>query len=151
MGGINPGLFSSKTVECETPQAFFDRLDAEFDFTLDPCATPENAKCDKFFTKENDGLLQHWHGRVFVNPPYGRVIGDWVAKAYGAAQSNGATVVMLIPSRTDTRWWHDWVMRAQEIRFVKGRLKFGGRNSAPFPSAVVIFREGIFSPRIRAM
>lgn len=132
--------FSSATNEWSTPQAIFDELDEEFGFTLDPCATPENAKCAKFFTEADDGLAQDWtKDIVFMNPPYGREIGKWVKKAYESAQG-GATVVCLIPARTDTAYWHDYVMKADETRFIRGRLKFGGHtNSAPFPSAIVIF------------
>lgn len=133
--------FSSKTDLWSTPQDFFNKLDDEFGFTLDPCATPENAKCDKYFTIEDDGLAQDWSGeRVFMNPPYGREIGKWVKKA---SESN-TLVVCLVPARTDTRWWHDYVIGGgAEVRFIKGRLKFGGSsNSAPFPSAVVIFNQG---------
>lgn len=128
--------FSSKTDLWETPQPFFEALKEEFPFTLDVCALPENAKCDDFFSPQQDGLKQEWKGVCWMNPPYGRGIGAWVKKAY----ESKATVVCLLPSRTDTRWWHDYCMRG-EIRFIKGRLKFGGaKNSAPFPSAVVIFR-----------
>jgi phage N-6-adenine-methyltransferase len=132
--------FSSNSNEWGTPQDFFDGLNAEFGFTLDPCATKENAKCAKFYTKDDDGLNQDWSGEtVFMNPPYGREIGKWVEKAYQESL-NGTTVVCLIPSRTDTKYWHDFAMKG-EIRFIKGRLKFGGLDSpAPFPSAVVIFR-----------
>lgn len=123
-----------------TPQDFFDNLNAEFDFQLDVCATAENAKCGKYYTKEQDGLSMPWTGVCWCNPPYGREIGKWVAKAYSAS-AGGATVVMLIPARTDTKWFHDYIYEKAEIRFVKGRLKFGGsQNSAPFPSMVVIFR-----------
>lgn len=133
------GLFSSATCEWATPQELFDALDAEFRFTLDACATPENAKCAAFYTKADDGLAQDWRGSVWCNPPYGREIGAWIRKGYQAAQ-DGATVVMLIPSRTDTRWWHEYVMKADEIRFLRGRLKFGGaKQDAPFPGAVVVF------------
>lgn len=137
--------FSSKSNEWATPQDFFDRLDSEFQFDLDPCSDGFNAKCERYFTKEDDGLAQDWHTHtrtaVFMNPPYGREIQDWVRKAYEESQK-GATVVALIPSRTDTKYWHDYVMKAKEIRLVKGRLKFGdGKNSAPFPSAVVIFTK----------
>ena len=148
--------FSSKTDLWATPQSFFDRLDSEFNFTLDPCSDGNNNKCKRYFTKEDDGLVQDWGGEtVFMNPPYGRVIGDWIKKAYKESL-NGATVVCLIPSRTDTKYWHEYVMKAGEIRFVKGRLKFGdSSNSAPFPSAVVIFRnncDGINQfPDIKAM
>jgi len=138
---MNEGMYSSKTPEHATPQDFFDKLDAEFNFTLDPCATRENAKCEEYLTKADDGLQHRWWGVVFMNPPYGREIGKWMKKAYESSQE-GATVVCLVPSRTDTRWWHDYAMKG-EIRFIKGRLKFGGsKNSAPFPSAVVIFRPG---------
>lgn len=143
---MNGALFSSAPVEWETPQGFFDRLDMKFEFTLDPCATSDNAKCARFFTKVEDGLAQPWDGVVFVNPPYGRVIGKWVCKAYKESQ-RGAVVVMLIPSRTSTRWWHDWVMKASELWFVKGRLRFGGASeNAPFPSVVVVFRPGMHGP-----
>ena len=137
---INKGLMTSKTPEWSTPQDLFDKLNREFYFTLDPCATPENAKCKRYFTREQDGLKQTWDGVVFMNPPYGRGIVEWLKKAYESARE-GATVVCLVPSRTDTRWWWDYCMKG-EIRFIKGRLKFGGsKNSAPFPSAVVIFKD----------
>ena len=132
--------FSSKTDLWSTPQDFYDKLDSEFNFTLDPCATHENHKTDKYFTIESDSLEQDWsHDTIFMNPPYGRVIGDWMKKA---SQSN-TTVVCLVPSRTDTRWWHDYVIdTGAEVRFIKGRLKFGGqKNNAPFPSAIIIYRS----------
>lgn len=132
--------FSSKTSDWETPQDFFDRLNSEFHFELDVCATPENAKCKRYFTPEVDGLKQKWTGVCWMNPPYGREIGRWVKKAYESAQE-GTTVVCLLPARTDTSWWHDYCMKADEIRFIRGRLKFSGaKHPAPFPSAVVIFR-----------
>jgi len=132
--------FSSKTPEHATPQEFFDRLNAEFNFTLDPCATPENAKCARYFTREDDGLAQSWAGEVvFMNPPYGRVIAAWMRKAYEASRREGATVVCLIPARTDTRWFHEYALKGK-VRFLEGRLKFGdSKNSAPFPSAIVVF------------
>jgi len=138
----NEVMFSSKTCEWETPQAFFDALNDEFHFDLDVCATAENAKCPQYFTKEQDGLSQQWHGRCWMNPPYGREIGKWVRRAYESAMTGGCQLVCcLLPARTDTAWWHDYCMNG-EIRFVRGRLKFGGsRNSAPFPSAVVIFKK----------
>jgi phage N-6-adenine-methyltransferase len=128
------------TVEWETPWDFFAKYDAEFGFTIDVCATPDKAKCPRFYTPEQDGLSQDWSGEVcWMNPPYGPAIPAWMKKAYESSL-NGATVVCLVPSRTDTRWWHDYAEKG-ERRFVKGRLKFGGsKNSAPFPSAVVIFR-----------
>lgn len=131
--------FSSATDNWATPKDFYDRLDNIFSFTLDPCASHDNHKTDKYFTIDDDGLSQSWDGeRVFMNPPYGRDIGKWVKKA---SEQVGGLVVCLIPARTDTRWWHDYVVgRGAHICYIKGRLKFGGqKNSAPFPSAVVIF------------
>lgn len=147
---MNPVHYSSKTDEWATPQATFDALSAEFGpFDLDPCATAENAKAPTYYTRDDDGLTKPWFGRVFVNPPYGRGIGKWVERAswvampdeYGDAPAD--LVVCLLPARTDTKWWHDYVIPcASEIRFLRGRLKFGGaKNSAPFPSAVVVFRR----------
>ncbi len=131
--------FSSATDLWATPDDFFARYHAHFGFETDVCATPDNAKCLRFFTKEQDGLVQEWTGVCWMNPPYGRTIGQWMRKAYESSLS-GATVVCLVPARTDTYWWHDYAMKG-EIEFIKGRLKFGGHsNSAPFPSAVVVFR-----------
>jgi phage N-6-adenine-methyltransferase len=142
--------FSSKTCLWETPQDFFDELDREFGFTLDVCALPENAKCRRYFSPERDGLKQDWTGVCWMNPPYGREIGEWVAKAFESAR-NGATVVCLLPARTDTAWWHTYVMEATEVRFVRGRLRFGGaENSAPFPSAVVVFRPWFSATVLKA-
>lgn len=135
-------MFSSDTDNWATPQDFFDKLDAEFHFDLDVCADDINHKCDKYYTKEQDGLSQPWVGTVWCNPPYGREIGQWVRRALFASVA-GATVVMLIPARTDTRWFHDYIYKRDnvEIRFIKGRLKFGtAKNSAPFPSMIVVFR-----------
>lgn len=132
--------FSSKTDLWATPQDFFDALNTEFGFMLDVCALPDNAKCVRYFTPEEDGLKQPWEGVCWMNPPHGREIGKWVRKAYESAQA-GATVVCLLPARTDMAWWHTWVVKAEEVRFVRGRLKFGGgKHSAPFPSTVVVFR-----------
>jgi phage N-6-adenine-methyltransferase len=167
---INQGLFSSETDLWATPQNFFDKLNEEFQFEIDVCALPENAKCSTYFTPEQNGLEQEWKGKCWLNPPYGREIAKWVKKAYESSL-NGATVVCLLPARTDTKWWHDYCMKG-EIRLVKGRLKFGGKsikkieypdfndldkegqprikikyeeainvNNAPFPSAVVVFGE----------
>ena len=131
--------FSSATDLHATPQDFFDKLNAEFGFELDVCAIPENAKCSKFFTPEQDGLKQEWGGACWMNPPYGREIGAWMRKANESAKK-GATVVCLVPARTDTNWWHQYAIQ-HEVRFVRGRLKFGdAKNSAPFPSAVVVIR-----------
>jgi phage N-6-adenine-methyltransferase len=131
--------FSSKTDKWATPQEFFDKYNEQYQFTLDVCATEDNAKCSKFFTEEQDGLSQEWSGTCWMNPPYGRQISKWMEKAYESSL-NGATVVCLVPSRTDTKWWHTYAMKG-DIEFIKGRLKFGGaKHSAPFPSAVVIFK-----------
>lgn len=141
---MNPVLFSSASVEWETPQDLFDKLDAEFHFTLDVCATRKNAKCKTFIAKNS--LDHDWSNDIcWMNPPYGRVIGDWVAKA-AATMEEGGRVVALLPARTDTRWWHNHIWNERgprygvQVRFLKGRLKFGGsKNSAPFPSCVVVF------------
>jgi len=139
---INKSMFSSNTNEWATPIDFFEALDREFNFTLDPCATKENAKCKKFYTIDDNGLLKSWDNEiVFCNPPYGRAIKDWVKKA---SEANGGVVVMLIPARTDTIYFHDFIYQkvGVEIRFVRGRLKFGNsKNSAPFPSMVIIFKK----------
>lgn len=137
---ITTGMMSSNTPEWATPQKFFDELNAEFSFTLDPCSTDENAKCEKHYTKEDDGLSKNWGGEsVFCNPPYGKELPIWVKKCY--EESRHADVVMLIPARTDTRWFHDYIYNKAEIRFIKGRLKFNdGKSPAPFPSMVVVFR-----------
>lgn len=135
-------MFSSNTDLWATPKPFYDELNKEFHFTLDPCATDENHKCEKYYTKNEDGLSQDWAGEtVFCNPPYGREIKRWVEKCYKESLKTNTKVVMLVPARTDTLWFHDFVYhKAKEIRFIKGRLKFGGsKNSAPFPSMVVVF------------
>lgn len=134
-------LFRSDSCEWETPLDFFRQWDEKFHFDLDVCATPENAKCARYFTREDDGLAQDWTGHVcWMNPPYGRGIINWMRKAYESALG-GAVVVCLVPARTDTTWWHEYAMRGR-IYFVRGRLKFGGSpNNAPFPSAVIVFRR----------
>ena len=139
----NELMFSSKTDLWSTPNDFFDKLNDEFHFTLDPCSTHENAKCYKHFTEEENGLLQDWGNEVvFCNPPYGRQIKYWVKKAYEESQKDNTTVVMLIPARTDTIYFHEYIYHKAEIRFIKGRLKFGNaKNSAPFPSMVAIFEQ----------
>lgn len=148
--GMNAGMYSSTTDLWSTPQDFFDQLNREFHFDLDVCATPENAKCARYFTKQQDGLAQKWTGVCWMNPPYGREIGRWVQKAYESSRG-GVIVVCLLPARTDTRWWHDYCMKG-EIRFVKGRLKFGDATKhAPFPSVVVIFGSRARTNTIIAM
>jgi phage N-6-adenine-methyltransferase len=131
--------FSSKTDLWATPQAFYEKYNAIYNFTLDVCASKDNAKCAVYYDIKADGLSQSWHGVCWMNPPYGRDIGKWIKKAYESSLQ-GATVVCLVPSRTDTKWWHDYAMQGQ-IEFIKGRLKFGdAKNSAPFPSAIVVFK-----------
>lgn len=132
--------FSSKAHDWSTPQDLFDVLNREFLFTLDAAASPENTKCPKFYSLEQDGLAQNWEGeRVFCNPPYGYGIKDWIAKL---ATGGADVAVGLVPARTDTRWFHDHIYHKAEVRFLKGRLKFGGQtNSAPFPSMVVIWHK----------
>ncbi len=138
---LEPALnvyFSSERNDWETLQGFFDKLNEEFHFDLDVCATSENAKCKKYYSPEEDGLKQEWKGVCWMNPPYGREIGKWMKKAYESAVT-GATVVCLVPARTDTAWWFDYCAKG-EIRFIRGRLKFGGsKNAAPFPSANIVF------------
>lgn len=135
---LNSALFSSKKDDWETPDELFLELNRVFQFNLDVCATAENAKCDAFFTKNEDGLLQDWSGRrCWCNPPYGRGIGEWCKKA---VESGAEVVVLLIPARTDTAWFHDWVLPFMNIRFLRGRIKFkGATNSAPFPSMIAVY------------
>lgn len=133
--------YSRKNYDWETPPDFFSKLDKEFGFTLDVCATPGNAKCERYFSPEEDGLRHAWTGVCWMNPPYGRQIAQWIRKAYEEGQQ-GATVVCLVPARTDTAWWHEYAAKG-EVRFVRGRLYFsrpGGQSGrAPFPCAVVVF------------
>jgi phage N-6-adenine-methyltransferase len=134
--------FLSTREDWETPQAFFNVLNERFWFTLDACATEENAKCGEYYSPEDDALTKDWPGVVWCNPPYSHGIGAWVRKAYHEA-SHGSLVVMLIPARTDTAWWHDYVMAASEVVLIRGRMRFGGATvNAPFPSALVIFGPG---------
>lgn len=135
-------MFSSQSNEWATPQDFYDKLNNEFNFTLDPCATDENHKCKDYFTIADDGLSKSWYEEVvFCNPPYGRELRKWVEKSYNESLKGGTTVVMLIPARTDTSYFHDFIYHKSEIRFIRGRLKFGdSKNSAPFPSMIVIYR-----------
>ena len=139
---VNKGLFTSNTNEWTTPRSFYEELNKEFNFTLDPCATDSNHKCNKYYTIKENGLLQDWSGEtVFCNPPYGRAISEWVKKCYNEHIDHGVTVVMLIPARTDTKYFHDYIYNKTEIRFIKGRLKFNdGKQGAPFPSMLVIYK-----------
>lgn len=136
-------MFSSKTDEWATPIDFYNKLNEEFHFDLDPCANEYNHKCKKYFTIRDNGIMQSWAGyKVFCNPPYGREIGRWVEKAYKTNKKYGNLVVMLVPARTDTRWFHEFIYHKAEIRFIQGRLKFSGAKfNAPFPCMVVIYKE----------
>lgn len=132
--------FSGIKDDWATPQDLFDKLDNEFDFTLDPCASEENAKCVNFYTAEQDGLTKDWKGeRVFCNPPYNRYqIKKWVEKM---SNSDAEVVVGLLPARTNTSWFHDFVWNKAEIRFIRGKITFGGYKwQAPFPSMIVVFK-----------
>ena len=139
MSKINKGLFTSNTGLWATPQDFFNIQNNLYGpFTLDVCADANNAKCAIYFDENMDGLKQTWTGKCWMNPPYGREISKWMKKAYESSQA-GATVVCLVPARTDTKWWHDYAVKGK-ITFIKGRLKFGNaKNSAPFPSALIVF------------
>src|SRR6266699_5238712 len=131
---------SSATPEWPTPGPVFAALASEFGpFDLDPCATADNAKCARYYTMADDGLSQPWKGRVWLNPPYGRHIGAWLARARQAA-ADGALVVCLVPARTDTRWWRETAPGATLVRFWPGRIRFGA-DPAPFPSAVIVLGE----------
>ena len=168
MDGKDSVMFSKKSDEWETPKELFNKLDKEFHFNGDMAATSENRLCAHYCTRESDALKYDWvvpslTNVFFLNPPYSQ-IGSFIKKAYEESQK-GATVVCLIPSRTDTKYWHDYCMKALEIRFIKGRLKFGNRSlpktqdtqfklqdrkisSAPFPSCIVIFKPGVYTPTI---
>ena len=141
---MNEVLFSTGNSEWETPDELFKRLDEIYHFDVDVCATAENTKCEHYFSPEEDGLKQRWTGTCWMNPPYGREITKWVRKAYYSAKEDGATVVCLLPARVDTDWWHTYCLKAAEIYFLRGRLRFkGAKNSAPFPTAIVIFRRTV--------
>lgn len=139
---VKDTLFSSATDEWATPQKLFDPLDAEFHFTLDPCSTDQNAKCEKHYTKVQDGLAQDWTGEtVWCNPPYGRDVGKWIRKCYEHFMGGG-TAVMLLPARTDTKVFHEYIYGKAEIRFIRGRVRFGNsKYNAPFPSMIVIYKH----------
>lgn len=156
---MNKALLSSQNLNWCTPPEFFNELNQEFHFDLDPAASDKSAKCARYFTPDTDGLTADWGGsRVFCNPPYGRNIGEWVRKGYEESQKPGTVVVMLIPARTDTSYYHDYIFggKADEVRFLRGRLYFtnedgepGGR--APFPSAVIIWRSKDMAQSLRDM
>ena len=138
-------MFSSNTDLWETPQSFFEGLNQIYQFTLDVCATEDNKKCERFFSPNDDGLAQTWDGVCWMNPPYGRNVTDkWVRKAFDESRSGHCTVVALLPARTDTKWFHNYIYEKEgvDLIFIKGRLKFGGaKDSAPFPSMIVVFNK----------
>ena len=135
----NAVMYSSKTDKWATPQYFFDDMNRKYKFEVDVCANKQNAKCSKYYTEKQDGLKQKWEGTCWCNPPYGRTIGLWLEKAYNSSIM-GALVVCLVPSRTDTKWWHNWALKG-EVEYLQGRLKFGdSKNSAPFASALITYR-----------
>lgn len=145
---LNQSLFTSDKDDWETPKDFFDTLNIEFNFDLDPCCTAATAKCKSFFTKEDDGLTKNWFGNVYMNPPYGRQIVNWVRKAKTESEK-GCTVVCLVPARTDTKWWHEYCMFASEIRLLNRRLTFvGANNKSTFPAAIIIFRPNQTIPKL---
>ena len=141
---MNKALFSSNRMDWETPDDLFEKVNAEFRFTLDAASSHENAKCEKHYTKQEDGLSKNWGGEtVWVNPPYGKELPTWISKCAHEGRKPNTTVVMLIPARTDTKAFHEHIYGKAEIRFIKGRLKFkGAKTGAPFPSMLVIFRGG---------
>ncbi|XSE68758.1 DNA N-6-adenine-methyltransferase [Lactiplantibacillus plantarum] len=143
---INKALFTSNKEDWETPQDFYDRLNAKYHFEWDLAASDDNAKCSCYFTRDDNSLEQDWQGlsgNLFLNPPYGRELKLWVKKAATTGLKDKQNLVMLIPSRTDTSYWHDYIFNHAEIKFLRGRLKFEvdgiSGDSAPFPSAVVIY------------
>lgn len=148
---LNASLYSSAKEDWGTPQNLFDQLNREFNFTLDVCASGSNHKCEQYFTREIDGLSQRWCGTIWMNPPYGRDIVKWVKKAHDESLG-GSLCVCLLPVRSDTRWWHNHVMHASEIRLLTRRLTFeGDGNKAPFPAAIVVFDWCRTTPVLSAM
>lgn len=138
---MNKVFSSSQNQEWETPNKLFQKLNQEFHFTVDVCASDSNTKCFRYWTIEKDGLKQDWSDEIcWMNPPYGRVISKWIKKAHDEAKK-GSTVICLVPARTDTRWFHDYILGRAEIRFIKGRITFSGKGRAPFPSMIVIYNN----------
>ena len=140
---ITKGLVSTGNIVAETPKYLFDRISSIFNFSLDVCALPENAKCENYYTPKDDGLSKPWRGGVWCNLPYGREISSWVKKAYEESQKEyNSFVLMLLPARTDTKWWWDWVQGKATLFFIKGRVKFGDHNvGAPFPSVLALYMK----------
>ena len=142
---ITKGLTSTGNIVAETPKYLFDRISSIFNFSLDVCALPENAKCESYYTPEDDGLSKPWRGWVWCNPPYGREISSWVKKAYEESQKEyNSFVLMLLPARTDTKWWWEYVQGKATLFFIKGRVKFGDHNvGAPFPSVLALYMKEV--------
>ena len=140
---MTPGLTSTGNIVAETPKYLFDKISSIFNFSLDVCALPENAKCENYYMPKDDGLSKPWMGGVWCNPPYGREISSWVKKAYEESQKEyNSFVLMLLPARTDTKWWWDWVQGKATLFFIKGRVKFGDHNiGAPFPSVLALYMK----------
>lgn len=150
---MNPALHSSKKHDWATPRTFFLELHREFEFTLDACAHAENTCLPRYFSIEDNSLNQSWAGeRVYMNPPFGQEIPRFVQKAYQEGYGEAEVVVCLLPARVDTRWWHTYVMKSAEVRFIRGRLTFGdAENVAPFPCAVVVFDKRSKDPVFKSM
>lgn len=142
---LTKGMTSTGNVIVSTPREFFDSLSRIFNFSLDACALPENAKCESFYTPADDGLSKPWRGGVWCNPPYGREISKWVEKAYQESKEDyNDFVLMLLPAKTDTKWWWEWVQDKATLFFVKGRIKFGEHNiGAPFPSVLALYTKTV--------
>ena len=142
---ITKGLTSTGNIMAETPKYLFDRISSIFNFSLDVCALPENAKCESYYTPKDDGLSKPWRGGVWCNPPYGREISSWVKKAYEESQKEyNSFVLMLLPARTDTKWWWEYVQGKATLFFIKGRVKFGDHNvGAPFPSVLALYMKEV--------
>ena len=140
---ITKGLVSTGNIVAETPKCLFDRISSIFNFSLDVCALPENAKCESYYTPKDDGLSKPWRGGAWCNPPYGREISSWDRKAHEESQKEyNSFVLMLLPARTDTKWWWDWVQGKATLFFIKGRVKFGDHNvGAPFPSVLALYMK----------
>lgn len=154
MGKLNNSMYMSEKNDWPTPQYLFNDLNKEFNFTLDVCANEKNSKCEYFYGIEEDGLAQKWQGVCWMNPPYGRGIDKWIKKAYEESRKGNCTCVCLVPVRSDTKWWHNYVMKSNEVRLLTRRLSFeGANNKAPFPAAIVVFKSGqyIGNPALRAM
>jgi phage N-6-adenine-methyltransferase len=143
MAGFEKNRFSQTRTDWPTPLVLFNKLNKEFNFTLDPCADKSNAKCNKYFSKEDDGLKQSWYKEIsYVNPPYGPGMVNWLKKALSESNEFDTVVICLIPARTNTRWWHDICMKAYEIRFICGRPKFGdAKHGLPQPLALIVFKK----------